>query len=204
MDLVAYSQIEDLAQIAALNGIDVPRLRGYRLMKDEKALTQEELKELFDDAKKDTWKSVMHNDPPFSAHSLCTSYDDATDRRERKYLISEKEKITLENGESYVSHSIVGVRWDRLHGKKRKNMKFAIKQAIKRADRQYTVWNKFAGQDDVLYIHSRIGRDFDGLRNEPWFLGGVVDWYDETYCDIYAKITKWPNGESEVVTHDCG
>ena len=35
MDLGAYAQIEDLENIAKDNGIEVPRLRGYRLMKEE-------------------------------------------------------------------------------------------------------------------------------------------------------------------------
>lgn len=33
MDLGAYAQIEELEELAKLNGIQVPRLRGYRLMK---------------------------------------------------------------------------------------------------------------------------------------------------------------------------
>lgn len=32
MDLFAYTQIEDLEEIAKENGIECPRLRGYRLM----------------------------------------------------------------------------------------------------------------------------------------------------------------------------
>lgn len=35
MDLGAYVRIEDVSSIAKANGIEVPRLRGYRLMKDE-------------------------------------------------------------------------------------------------------------------------------------------------------------------------
>ena len=34
MDLGAYAQIGRLEKIAANNGIYIPRLRGYRLMKD--------------------------------------------------------------------------------------------------------------------------------------------------------------------------
>ena len=35
MDLGAYVQIEELEKIAKKNGIEVPRLRGYRLMSEE-------------------------------------------------------------------------------------------------------------------------------------------------------------------------
>lgn len=38
MDLGAYGQIEGLSEIAQRNGIDCPRLRGYRLMKDEEPI----------------------------------------------------------------------------------------------------------------------------------------------------------------------
>ena len=39
MDLGAYSQIDDLNEIAKENNIEVPRLRGYRLMKNEEYIT---------------------------------------------------------------------------------------------------------------------------------------------------------------------
>ena len=35
MDLGAYANIEDLDEIAKKNNIEVPRLRGYRLMSEE-------------------------------------------------------------------------------------------------------------------------------------------------------------------------
>ena len=48
MDLGAYAQIDDLSQIMENNGIDVPRLRGLRLMKDENPLTEKEIRDLID------------------------------------------------------------------------------------------------------------------------------------------------------------
>ncbi len=53
---------------------------------------------------------------------------------------------------------------------------------------QSRLWNKYAGQEDVLYIHSRMGYDYIGLMKEPWFLDACLDSFDPTYCDIYAKI----------------
>ena len=38
MDLGAYAQIKDIEKIAKENGIVVPRLRGYRLMKNEEQI----------------------------------------------------------------------------------------------------------------------------------------------------------------------
>ena len=46
MDLGAYVQIESLEEVAKANGIDVARLRGYRLMKYEKPVTKEELEKI--------------------------------------------------------------------------------------------------------------------------------------------------------------
>ena len=45
MDLGAYVQIEDLSEVMKTNGISVPRLRGLRLMSEEKPLTKEEIEE---------------------------------------------------------------------------------------------------------------------------------------------------------------
>lgn len=37
MDLYAYLQIEDYDALAKANGIEIPRLRGYRWMENENA-----------------------------------------------------------------------------------------------------------------------------------------------------------------------
>lgn len=57
------------------------------------------------------------------------------------------------------------------------------------------MWNKYAGQGDVLYIHSRMGgnnwKSFEGkveLTHQPWFLDRVDDAFDSTYCDFYVRI----------------
>ena len=49
MDLYAYSQIERLDGLAKKNGIVVPRLRGYRLMFEEEAMTEEALESLIEE-----------------------------------------------------------------------------------------------------------------------------------------------------------
>jgi hypothetical protein len=45
MDLYAYSQIDDLKKYLEENNINVPRLRGLRLMKDEEPVSEEKIKE---------------------------------------------------------------------------------------------------------------------------------------------------------------
>ena len=168
MDLLAYTQIDDLSQIAKENNIKVPRLRGYRLMKNEKPISTEEIKEMMQECEIDICKGLCYARP-------C-----------EYYLIT----TVKENGDK----EFTGIRWDRIHGKKRKVLKFEIKKRKKRIQKQFEILNKYAGQDRILYIHSRIGSynwDYYGgneLSKMPWFLEKVDDWFDRTYCDIYASI----------------
>lgn len=70
----------------------------------------------------------------------------------------------------------------------------ALEQSKRAIQNQYAVWNKYAGKENVLYIHARIGGNNWGsyggstIERQPWFLEKVDDSFDDTYCDIYAKI----------------
>ena len=46
MDLGAYAQIPDLDKVLQDNNIDIPRLRGLRLMKNEEPITRKEMDEI--------------------------------------------------------------------------------------------------------------------------------------------------------------
>lgn len=147
MDLGAYAQIDELDTLAKKNGIEVPRLRGYRLMKNEKMW----------DTKKDI-EDIEH---------VCC-----------EFLFCPDKKVSL----------------DKIHGWKRKVLKFEIKKQIKRINKQADVFNKYVGRDDILYIHARIGGgNWDHYKNQvidkPWFIEKVDDYFDSTYCDIYAKVS---------------
>ena len=48
MDLGAYAQIPNLENILQDNNIDIPRLRGLRLMKNEEPITRKEMDEIVD------------------------------------------------------------------------------------------------------------------------------------------------------------
>ena len=94
----------------------------------------------------------------------------------------------------------IDIRWDRVHGKKRKAFKYVIKKAKKEVYQQYEMWNKYAGRSDVLYIHCRLGagnwdyyKGWDIIESQPWFLDKVEDNFDNTYMDIYAKIKEIRN-----------
>lgn len=176
MDIGAYMNIADFDNIAKENNIEVPRLRGYRLMKNEKPYTEENIK---------AWSErifMSDADGYFRSHcrlnSNCHEYSQAMNKKVAYYIDEETGKL----------------RWDRLHGKKRKDLKFLRKQNYKRVCENVTVFNKYTGRPDVLYIHARIGGgnwDFYGgpeLAKKEWFLEKIDDPYDNTYCDIYAKI----------------
>lgn len=186
MDLMAYAQIDNLDEIAQANGIEVPRLRGYRLMKDEAPVTAEELQRLMKECEVQVCEDLCCSVPFWSARSSCHRFSSQTDCI-RKYFLTQA--VDEKGYKRYV-----GIRWDRIHGKKRKILKFAIKKQNKRIQKQFEVWNRYAGKEGILYIHSRIGgRNWnyyggDELITQPWFLEKVDDWFDNTYCDIYAVI----------------
>ncbi len=193
MDLFAYANIENLDEIAKANGIEIPRLRGYCLMKDEEPYTKEDM------------RRIMEREAIDVAEGLCRSYwrtnvnwceySSVTNWLCKWYLIP-KYSLREHHGKKwYGIDEYVGIRWDRIHGKKRKDLKFAIKKAKRDIRRQHEVWNKYVGRDDVMYIHSRMGggnwKAYEGkneLMSQPWFLDRVDDSWDKTYCDFYAKI----------------
>lgn len=190
MDLGAYSQIDDLSSIMYANGIEVPRLRGLRLMKDETPFTMKELKDSVDSYALYICKAMCENNfrelnPSRGVISRKTA------RRVRKYLYQD----------GYV---LTGVKWHAIHGKKRKMFRYAFKQARKRILGSANKFNSYCGRDDVLYIHARIGGGnwyyFGGeeIEKQPWFIEKVDDYFDKTYCDIYARIDPEVNyGQSE-------
>ena len=176
MDLWAYSNIENLEKLVKKNGIDCPRLRGYRLMKDEEPI---DIKQFIKDEHIDYYcvKDLCGSDPFWCPTSNCYCACEETDRKITYYTDKESETVRL----------------DRIHGWKRRVLKTYIHNEIVRYKKQYGVWNKYVGRDDVLYIHARIGGNnwsyyYKYVVNQPWFIEKVDDGFDSTYCDIYAKI----------------
>ena len=176
MDLGAFCQINDLEDIMKNNNISVPRLRGLRLMSQEKPLTKDEIEEIENSMIQYIYEWSCRSVPKFYPESSLHEYSLRTDFILKKYFNNKEFK------------------WQFVHGKARKRIKFAIKKIKKAVNKQYEIFNKYAGRDDVLYIHARIGgnnwKDYDGhlLEKQPWFLEKVDDCFDDTYCDIYAKV----------------
>ncbi len=173
MDLGAYAQIADLESLLTKNNIEVPRLRGLRLMKDEKPI---DYTDMFQDIDAEVCKDLCESIPFWSIHPNYWENSSWT-----RFLI-----------DYYCPNN--QVCWDKIHGWKRRTLKFAIKQQKKKIKKQYDTFNKYAGDPNILYIHSRIGGNNwsyyggDKLMTEPWFIERVDDYYDSTYCDIYARI----------------
>lgn len=192
MDIAAYMQIGDLSEVAKRNGIEIPRLRGYRLMKDEEPIPQSGIDRMKKDAEIDVVKRLCSARPFWSPDPEYWISDGRTDRYKEFYMIRDE---GYERSPYTWSAKYSGIRWDRIHGKKRKILKFEIKKKKRAIQQQYDLWNKYAGQDGVLYIHSKSGsfawsghEKLSEIRRKPWFLGYADDWSDPVYCDYYAKI----------------
>lgn len=189
MDLEAYCNIEDLNEIAKKNNIYVPRLRGYRLMKNEEPYNHDDFTTSI---KRHVFSDALTSCPPFKPDSYCFEYSELTNKRLKKYGIFKSDEDSPFG--KYSQFNLVDIKWNLIHGKARKRIKFALKKRRKACWKQYEAWNRYCGRDDVLYIHARIGGNnwfwYEGykLEKEPWFLEKVDDYYDSTYCDIYARI----------------
>lgn len=176
MDLGAYVQIPDLESIAKRNNIKVSRLRGYRLMKDEKPISITE--EYISYIKKDCVERLIYAIPKFSLHPTVISYSLSDSKLLFKYYDTTNNEI----------------KWNNIHGKFRKHLKYLLKKTLSLYNKQNNMFNKYIGREDVLYIHARLGsRNWSDItykyyEKEPWYLDGIDDVYDRSYCDIYAKI----------------
>ena len=178
MDLGAYAQIKDLDELVKANGIEVARCRGYRLMKDEEAISDKDIEKYVRECMLGSAEDEVRTTGYF------VEYSSKATRRCRKYLI-------CNNKEGYLN--VIDVNWKNVHGKLRKRIKFAMKIAKSEALAQYRLFNKYAGRNDVLYIHAKLGSwswsdiKWWNYESQPWYLDGCDD-YDRAYCDIYAKI----------------
>ncbi len=178
MDLYAYTNIDDLNNIAHQNRILVPRLRGCRLMGSESMAGKTELDAIFKDIEIYACKDMISGFPQWSLRQAWYQYDSHIRYLENYYI--EKHADGSER-----------VRWERIHGKKRKALKFVIKKRKKRVLEDYGVFNKYVGCNDVLYVHSRIGADKEAIeevKKNPRYLDMSIDWYDRTYVTFYFQI----------------
>ena len=194
MDLGAYVQIDRFSEFMKKNNVEIPRLRGYRYMAEEQIVSESEIQKMIRGQHGWVCDRFVCSCPRFNPFSRTSEYSPTTDRLKKKYLIKETEECEF-RGEKYTVDKTVGIRWDLIHGKRRKRLKYALKLAEKDVRRQFETFNKYVGRDDVFMIHARIGGwnwvNYDAHVNvatQPWFIEKVDDYFDRTYCDIYVKV----------------
>ena len=112
MDIGACARIEDLSTILASTGINIPRLRGLRLMATEEKISEDEIKEMTDSAEVDAVEDLVRACPPWSVSSSCHSYCNRTDKNLKRFLVYDEDERGYKRP--------TAVRWSELHGKKRK------------------------------------------------------------------------------------
>ena len=109
MDLGAYAQIDDLEKIMKDNNIDIPRLRGLRLMKDEKPLTKAEREDIIKEDILWEVQSLIRGCPKWDWNSCVTELSSKTDALCDYYLWYDVDE--------YGCHKYIDICWDRIHGK---------------------------------------------------------------------------------------
>ena len=176
MDIGAYIQIGALSALAKLNGINVERLRGYRYMKYENK--PRDIDEEMKDLNRYIIEDLVTGIPAWSINSNVHRWNSESDKKVRKFYDYKNERI----------------KWENIHGKHRKNLKYVLKIKRLEVKEQFDLFNKYLGREDILYIHARLGsRNWSGIyywdyEKEPWYLDSIDDCFDDSYCDIYAKI----------------
>lgn len=192
MDLNAYLQIEDLERILKENGIELPRLRGIDLCKNLTPWSDKEILQVENDIRLNTCDYLCESEPFWNPKANCYVLDSFTDERKRKYI----EYIKDEDGYEIPSR----IKWENIHGRKRKILKTEIHNRLAEFYRYVDVWNKYCGKEDVVRVHTRMGGgnwswdDPDWIKRRsdivsaPWFIERIDDYYDSTYCDFFCKI----------------
>ena len=192
MDIGAYAQIEDLSYIAKENNINISRVRGYRLMKNEYEpiiINNEDLYFL----EKSCVEELIFGIPKFAINPVAISY----------YISSKNNKLS-----KYYDIKNNEIKWNKIHGKFRRHLKYKLKSEFKRIRNARDTFNKYIKRDDVLYIHAKLGTanwsdiDHTYYKNEPWYLDSVDDMWDSVYCDIYAKIDPTTKKENNKVSNN--
>lgn len=174
MDLYAFAQISNYEDILKEKGINIPRLRGIRKMSEEKLCPREEILNTCKEYDVHVLKDLIESNWGKLNYFV---YDDFTSYCEKYYI---------KDG---------NIDWNKIHGKKRKKLKYEIRKNYKKILKSFETFNKYVGRDDVLYIHARLGSGnwtyYDcpnSIENQDWFLEKVDDYYDSTYCDIYVQV----------------
>lgn len=176
MDLYAYSQIGELKHYLTDNNIDIARLRGLRLMKDEEPC------DVSDNIKEDKLAAAV-NWLKQHSETVWDSWKD--DKRHKSFIYGYDKELE--------KRTIVAIDFSKVHGKDRKHIKFAWKKIERAYAKQYELFNSMCGKN-VLYVHARQGggnRPYYPIDTKhPMYIADVDDAWDSTYCDIYYDLNK--------------
>ena len=158
MDLGAYAQIEDLGKIAEANGIEIPRLRGYRAMWNEFPISEDEIdkgaKSIYDN----TFHLYYHKQGDLGGCVRETNrrgklrFYDPRQAKGRARRATKRYRKQMAKFNEYCGRDDVMMIHARIGG---------------------CNWQYFGGF---------------WLTRKPWFLEKIDDGFDYTYCDIYAKV----------------
>ena len=190
MDLGAYGLMLDndtvIEKALSKYHIEIPRVRGYRYMKYESLVTEEDIKDIIENAKLHVLEDLISICPRWSPlDSGCFyRFGPDTDRLVPKYF-------TIDKNTGEVS----GIKWNAIHGKKRKRLKLEIRKTRKRIIDNLSTFNKYVGRDDIIYIHARLNSftwseyaEKNNIYAKSWYVDSEQDWFDSSYSDIYVKV----------------
>ena len=116
MDIGAYARIDDLSKILASTGVDIPRLRGLRLMATEEKISEEEIKEMTASADVDAVEDLVRSCPPWSVGSDCHSYCWRTDKNLKRFLVYTKDESGYDRP--------TAVRWEKSTAKEERKLSY--------------------------------------------------------------------------------
>lgn len=159
------------------NGFKACELPKFKSMSDKKPISPEEIAKHKNKNAVKRLQFLLSNYPAWSInHIYGYCWRLGSTLRWNHYLTKDK------NGEYN------GIRWDRIHGKHRKVLKYKLRESNKKIEKLYNAWNKYAGRKDVAYMYTNWYYFKDELLNKSWFLEVVCDYFDPTYCYVYAKV----------------
>lgn len=185
MDLYAYANIDNLQKLLIDNNIQIARLRGLRLMKDEESISEERIETLVKDIK-------LENAITWLQQKSWGIWSSSKDDIKHKSFIYKN----VEDEDGNLERKIVKIDWSKVRRKDRNAIKLQNRYDEKRIRTNMNMFNSYVGKD-VLYVHARQGggnREYYPIdTTHPMYLSDCDDWYDSTYCDIYYDLSKGEN-----------
>lgn len=169
------------ALLAAI-GVEVPRFRGLEAMSEAEPVSAADVEREVAAERLCTAEELIRSTPMWSLNPRYVSLDWVTDAKVRYFMKVDKNRVPTE------------VKWGRIHGQRRRNLKRALGLADRRVRDYYGAYNSFAGARDVVRVHAKAGswahvggRELAGFANRAAFIRKVDEPHDKSCCDIYLR-----------------